>query len=147
MDSDGARGFLFSPPQLFHPLSIYLEATCARQGELSRGRGRWDRERVQTRGGGKRRAGRGKEGGGGEKRNWQRRETSQPVQPSLQPCPQGLDPLTNLFSPLGPCPLSLHGELFIFAVASFHSVRVSSGLWELSRPWSLLSPGFGQVVS
>lgn len=36
-------------------------------------------------------------------------------------------------------------ELFIFAMTSFYSVRVSSGLWELSRPWSL--PRFGLAVS
>lgn len=36
-------------------------------------------------------------------------------------------------------------ELYIFTMDSFYLVRVSSGLWELSRSWSL--PRFGLAVS
>lgn len=78
-----------------------------------------------------------------------RGESSQPVQPPLQPDPQDLHPLTTLFSPHGPALLSLFARdgLIIFGVASFHSVRVSSGLWELCRPSSLLFPRFRIAVS
>ena len=81
------------------------------------GRGGWNRAKaevggaeggVQTRGRGKRGAGRGDESGGGERRG------PQPVQSSLQPPPQERDPLASLFAPHGPCPFSLQeGRSFL----------------------------------
>lgn len=117
--------FLSSLPQLFHPLFIHSEATWAKAEVAGLERG--CRSEVEARGG---------EGGSGKRRGWQRGEISQPVEPSLHSCPQSLDPLTHLFSPLGSCSLSSHERSYvcIFSVISFHSVKVSSGLGEISRP-------------
>ena len=66
---------------------------------------------------------------------------------SIFPCPRGLDPLTILFSPLGPAlSFCMEGAVCV-PHGQLPSVRVSSGLQKWSRPWSLLLPRFELAVS
>lgn len=81
-------------------------------------------------------------------------ERELPATPAVPAAPsQGLGSLTTLFSPHRPCLLFAWRELFIFATATFHSVKVRASdtdcpeLEELSRPWSLLLPRVGLAVS
>lgn len=61
-----------------------LNGHLCKAGELSKGRGGCGRERVQIRGGSRKRAWREEDGAGGERKSWQRRDFPA-IQPSLQP--------------------------------------------------------------